>query len=189
VLPFIYSCEASAALFAKTGDGKWMHKRVSWIAEGDKMRALLQRVNSAEVSVGGEVVGAIGQGLLAFVAFARDDTPADGNWIARKILAIRLFEDDSGKMGRSVQDIGGGLLIVSQFTLYGEMRKGTRPDFGRSMAGPQAKEFYENWVARLRQMSALTIQEGRFAAQMAVKLTNDGPVTLMLDSRKTDTEE
>jgi D-aminoacyl-tRNA deacylase len=148
------------------------------------MRALLQRVSSAHVSVENEVIGRIGHGLVAFVAIHKKDRPEDGEWLARKILEVRLFQDDTGKMGRSVRDINGALLIVSQFTLYGNLRKGTRPDFGDSMDSIRAKAFYEDWVARLRQSCSLQIEEGRFAARMAVELVNDGPVTLLIDSRK-----
>ena len=149
------------------------------------MRALIQRVSSAQVAVAGAVIAVIGRGLLVFVAMAKDDTAADGEWLAHKLLSARLFEDDEGKMGRSVQDIRGALLIVSQFTLYGEMRKGARPDFSQSMAGPQAQEFYDAWLARLKQACPLQIEAGQFAAKMAVQLVNDGPVTILLDSRKT----
>jgi len=152
------------------------------------MRALLQRVSSAQVSVDGQVVGAIGPGLLVLLGIRKDDTDADGDWIARKILAIRIFEDDAGKMNRSVQDIGGALLVVSQFTLYGSLLKGTRPGFSDAMPGPQAKVFYDAWVAKLRQSCALEIKEGVFAATMAVQLVNAGPVTIMLDSRRKEAE-
>ncbi|HYG77315.1 MAG TPA: D-aminoacyl-tRNA deacylase [Planctomycetota bacterium] len=147
------------------------------------MRALIQRVSSASVTVDGKVTGQIGAGLLVLLGIHKLDTPEDGEWLARKILAARIFEDEHGKMGRSVQDINGGLLIVSQFTLYGDMRKGNRPDFTDSMPGPQAREFYTQWVARLRQSCALRIEEGIFAAKMDVALVNDGPVTILVDSR------
>jgi len=152
------------------------------------MRALLQRVSSAQVSVDGQVVGAIGPGLLVLLGIHKADTDADGDWIARKILAIRIFEDDAGKMNRSVQEIGGALLVVSQFTLYGSLLKGTRPGFSDAMPGPQAKVFYDAWVAKLRQSCTLEIKEGVFAATMAVQLVNDGPVTIMLDSRRKEDE-
>jgi D-tyrosyl-tRNA(Tyr) deacylase len=147
------------------------------------MRALIQRVSSAKVEVAGAALGSIGRGLLVFVGFAKDDTAADGDWIIRKLLSARLFEDEKGKMGRSVADIQGALLVVSQFTLYGDMRKGARPDFGQSMEGPKAREFYEAWLASLKQACSLQIETGRFAADMAVHLVNDGPVTIWLDSR------
>ena len=150
------------------------------------MRALIQRVSSAQVSVDGQVVASIGRGLLVLLGIHKHDTAADGDWIARKLVALRIFEDDAGKMNLSVQDLGGALLIVSQFTLYGSLLKGTRPGFSDSMPGTQAKVFYETWLAGLRRSCSLEIKEGVFAAKMAVQLVNDGPVTLMLDSRSTD---
>lgn len=150
------------------------------------MRALIQRVSSAQLSVDSQVVSAIGRGLLVLLGIHRSDTEADGDWIARKIVALRIFEDDAGKMNRSVQDIGGALLIVSQFTLYGSLLKGTRPGFSDSMPGPQAKVFYDAWLAKLRQSCGLEIKSGIFAAKMAVQLVNDGPVTIMIDSRRTN---
>lgn len=153
------------------------------------MRALIQRVSSAQVSVDGQVVSAIGRGLLVFLGIHKHDTEADGEWIARKLVALRIFEDDAGKMNRSVQDIGGALLIVSQFTLYGRLLKGTRPGFSDSMPGAGAKVFYDAWLAKLRQSCSLEIKEGVFAAKMAVQLVNDGPVTLMIDSRSKGAEE
>jgi D-tyrosyl-tRNA(Tyr) deacylase len=144
---------------------------------------LIQRVSSAQVSVDGQAVSAIGRGLLVLLGIHKNDTEADGDWIARKLVALRIFEDEAEKMNRSVQDIGGALLIVSQFTLYGSLLKGTRPGFSDSMPGEQARVFYNAWLAKLRQSCNLEIKEGVFAAKMAVQLVNDGPVTLMLDSR------
>jgi D-tyrosyl-tRNA(Tyr) deacylase len=152
------------------------------------MRALIQRVSSAQVSVDGQVVSAIGPGLLVLLGIRKDDTDADGDWIMRKILAIRIFEDDAEKMNRSVQDIGGALLVVSQFTLYGSLLKGTRPGFSDAMPGEQARAFYAAWMAKLRQATTLEVKEGVFAASMAVQLVNNGPVTIMLDSRKSEAE-
>lgn len=148
------------------------------------MRALLQRVSYAHVSVDNEVISTIGNGLLILVGIHKSDAAVDGGWIIRKVLSARIFEDESGKMGRSIVDIGGEILIVSQFTLYGEMRKGTRPDFSDSMAGSLAREFYNQWVADFRKACSLTLREGRFAATMKVQSVNEGPVTLMLDSRQ-----
>ena len=147
------------------------------------MRALLQRVSSAQVTVDNAVVGSIQRGLLVFAGIGKTDTESDGDWIIEKIRAVRIFEDEQGKMGKSLSDINGELLIVSQFTLYGNLRKGTRPDFGDSMSVAQAREFYEKWVAKFRQACPLKIEEGRFAAKMAVQLVNDGPVTIMIDSQ------
>jgi D-tyrosyl-tRNA(Tyr) deacylase len=147
------------------------------------VRALIQRVASARVEVEGRPVGAIGRGLLVLVGMHRDDTPADGEWLARKVLALRVFEDEQGKMARSVGDVGGEILVVSQFTLHGELNKGTRPDFGAAMPTEAAAKFYADWVALLRRNCALRVEEGRFGAMMQVHLVNDGPVTLMVDSR------
>jgi D-tyrosyl-tRNA(Tyr) deacylase len=148
-----------------------------------EMRALLQRVASASVTVNGQTVGSIDRGLLVLVGIHKDDTPADGDWLAAKILQARIFEDDAGKMNRSITDIAGELLIVSQFTLYGDLRKGTRPSFSDSMPGEAARVFYANWVAKLRNITTLKIEKGRFAENMQVALINNGPVTLLLDSR------
>jgi D-tyrosyl-tRNA(Tyr) deacylase len=153
------------------------------------MRALLQRVSSASVTVDGQITGQIERGLLVLLGIHKNDTPANGEWLARKILQARIFEDDAGKMNRSVADIGGGLLIVSQFTLYGDLSKGTRPSFSDSMPGEQAKVFYTDWVAKLRQTCALKIEEGIFAATMQVKLVNEGPVTILIDTAKPDAND
>ena len=147
------------------------------------MRALIQRVESAEVTVSGERIASIARGLLVFVGIHRDDGPQDGEKLIKKILALRIFEDDLGKMGRSVSDIKGELLIVSQFTLFGELSKGTRPDFSASMNGDDARFFFSAWMLKLRASTNLKIEEGQFGAHMKVQLVNDGPVTLMLDTR------
>jgi D-tyrosyl-tRNA(Tyr) deacylase len=148
------------------------------------MRALLQRVSSASVTVDGQITGQIERGLLVLLGIHKNDTPENGEWLAKKILQARIFEDDAGKMNRSVADIGGGLLIVSQFTLYGDLSKGTRPSFSDSMPGEQARVFYTDWVAKLRQTCSLKIEEGIFAATMQVKLVNEGPVTILIDSAR-----
>ena len=147
------------------------------------MRALIQRVEAAEVSVDGERVAKISCGLLVLAGIHRDDQADDGEKLIKKILSLRIFEDDAGKMGRSVTDIHGTLLIVSQFTLFGALNKGTRPDFSASMSGESARQFFHDWMLRLRASTNLTVEEGRFGAHMKVRLINDGPVTLMLDSR------
>jgi D-tyrosyl-tRNA(Tyr) deacylase len=136
------------------------------------------------VTVDGRITGQIERGLLVLLGIHKDDTPADGEWIARKILAARIFEDDAGKMNRSVGDIGGGLLVVSQFTLYGDLSKGTRPSFSDSMPGEAARTFYADWVSKLRGSCSLKVEEGIFAASMQVSLVNEGPVTILLDSAK-----
>lgn len=148
------------------------------------MRALIQRVTSAQVTVDGAAIGKIGKGLLLLVGIHRDDTREDGEWLIRKILSVRLFEDDAGKMGRSIDDVRGELLVISQFTLYGDLSKGTRPDFGAAMPVALAKPFFEEWMKQLRFATPLNVAEGRFAAHMAVESINDGPVTLLIDSRK-----
>jgi D-tyrosyl-tRNA(Tyr) deacylase len=150
------------------------------------MRALLQRVSSATVSIDdGQITGSISRGLLVLVAIHKDDTlAADGQWIASKILQARIFEDPAGKMNLSVTDVVGELLVVSQFTLYGDLRKGTRPSYSDAMPPDPARAFYHQWLELLRGMTPLKIAQGRFAAKMQVALVNDGPVTLMLDSRR-----
>lgn len=145
------------------------------------MRALLQRVTSASVTVDGTVIGEIGAGLLVFIGFGKTDTPAEGDWMIKKILAARIFSDEAGKMNKSVVDINGAILVVSQFTLYGDLKQGTRPGFSDSMPGEQARDFYAKWVASLRGACALKIQEGQFAADMKVQLLNDGPVTIWIE--------
>src|SRR5206468_9140394 len=130
-------------------------------------RALIQRVSRASVTVEGQVTGAISRGLLVLVAIHKDDTlTAAGDWLAQKILQLRVFEDDAGKMNRSVTDVQGELLVVSQFTLYGDLRKGTRPSYSDAMPGDAARAFYANWVNKLRSMTTLKIAEGVFAATM-----------------------
>jgi D-tyrosyl-tRNA(Tyr) deacylase len=148
------------------------------------MRALLQRVSRASVTVDGRITGSIERGLLALVGIHKDDTLiADGQWLAAKILQARIFEDDDGKMNRSIADIKGELLLVSQFTLYGDLHKGTRPSYSDAMPGEAARAFWTEWVSQLRAMTKLKVAEGIFAAMMRVELVNEGPVTVMIDSR------
>ena len=151
------------------------------------MRALVQRVSSANVVVEGEVLGEIGTGFLVLLGCGRDDGPDDLEWIVRKISQLRVFADDSGKMNWSLLDAGASALVVSQFTLYGDCRKGNRPSFSRAMAPEQAESMVEQVVVALRQRGIHT-ETGRFGADMRVSLVNEGPVTLMLDSenRKRD---
>lgn len=146
------------------------------------MRAVIQRVHAARVEVEGEVVGAIGRGLCAFVGMHEGDGEADAERTARKLVELRVFEDDRGKMARSVADIGGSLLIVSQFTLLGDVSRGNRPSFTRAMAPEPAREAIERFVERLRGRG-LQVETGRFGADMRVVVDNDGPVTILLDSR------
>ena len=148
------------------------------------MRALLQRVGSARVRIGGAVVGEIGRGLLVFVGVGRDDTIDDVQYLAAKICDLRVFESDSGTpMDRSVLDVGGALLVVSQFTLYGDVRKGRRPSFDGAAPPDDARRRYEEFVRELR-ATHVPVATGEFQAMMQVELVNDGPVTLLIDSRK-----
>ena len=144
------------------------------------MRVVLQRVIRASVEVGGVVVGEIGNGLLALVAFAPDDADQI-DWMAEKLLGLRIFSDESGKMNRSVVDVSGSLLVVSQFTLYGDTRKGRRPSFVDAAPPEVASALYATFVARLRE-AEIAVATGEFGADMKVELVNDGPVTLIIDS-------
>ena len=146
------------------------------------MRALLQRVTEARVTVDGAVTGEIGAGLLVLLGVSKPDTEADAEFMAQKVLNLRIFEDEQGKMNRSVLETGGGLLVVSQFTLYGDCRKGRRPSFDDAAPAAQAKALYEHFVEAARR-SGLRVETGIFQAHMVVTLTNDGPVTLLVESR------
>ncbi|MDI3257486.1 MAG: D-aminoacyl-tRNA deacylase [Kyrpidia sp.] len=146
------------------------------------MRAVVQRVSRAEVRVDGRAVARIGSGLLVLVGVARDDGEADALWLAEKVAGLRVFPDETGKMGRSVSDVGGAVLTVSQFTLLGDCRKGRRPDFTGAAPGEAAKGLFETVNEHLR-AKGLPVETGRFGAHMEVDLVNDGPVTLWLDSR------
>jgi len=145
------------------------------------MRALLQRVTRASVVVEGSVVGEIGAGLLILLGVAKPDTVADAEYLADKILNLRIFSDAEGKMNRSLLDIQGSLLVVSQFTLYGDCRKGRRPGFDAAAPAEQARALYESFVEIARR-SGLRVETGVFQAHMEVALINDGPVTLMLET-------
>jgi D-tyrosyl-tRNA(Tyr) deacylase len=147
------------------------------------MRAVVTRVASAEVRVNGNVVGSIGRGLLVLAGVEKDDTPVDAGFVASKVKGLRVFEDSEGKMNLSVEDVGGGVLAVSQFTLLGDCRKGRRPSFVQAGEPGSAKELFEELVRRLQE-SGLTVETGEFGAHMEVESVNDGPVTLLLDSRK-----
>jgi len=146
------------------------------------MRVVAQRVSSASVDVGGETVGAIGKGLLLLVGVTHDDTEADAKWMADKIAGLRIFEDGDGKMNLSVLEVGGSVLSVSQFTLYGDCRKGRRPNFMEAARPELAEPLYETLNRMLREQG-LTVETGRFGAMMEVRLVNDGPVTLILDTK------
>lgn len=145
------------------------------------MRAVLQRVKQAGVSVDGRVTGRIGSGLLVFLGVGVNDTDDDLDYICRKIKDIRIFEDGEGKMNLSVEEAGGEILLVSQFTLYADTRKGRRPGFSDAARPETAVEMYNGAVDKLRAMG-LTVETGEFQALMAVELINDGPVTILLDS-------
>jgi D-tyrosyl-tRNA(Tyr) deacylase len=147
------------------------------------MRAVVQRVSRAEVRIGDRVVGRIGAGLVVLVGIAREDTPEAGQWLAEKIVNLRVFDDAEGRMNRSVVESGGGVLCVSQFTLYGDCRKGRRPSYDRAAAPEAAVTLYESFVASLRSLG-VKVETGEFRAMMDVELINDGPVTLLLDSEK-----
>ncbi|HTN75193.1 MAG TPA: D-aminoacyl-tRNA deacylase [Pirellulaceae bacterium] len=147
------------------------------------MRAVVQRVSQASVTVAGEVVGQIERGLLVLLGVATDDTAADARTLAEKIVQLRIFDDADGKMNLALIDIGGGLLAVSQFTLFGDCRKGRRPSFIAAAPPELAEQLYETFVSVARSQGVM-VQTGRFRAQMDVALVNDGPVTLLLDSRK-----
>jgi D-aminoacyl-tRNA deacylase len=147
------------------------------------MRIILQRVKQASVETGGEVVGSISQGVLALLGAGKDDTDQDVEYLVEKVLGLRIFEDDTGKMNLSVTDIGGEVLVVSQFTLYADCRKGRRPSFDKAAQPDLAEDLYEKFVQRIRDFG-VPVQTGKFGAMMDVHLTNSGPVTLMLDSKR-----
>ena len=145
------------------------------------MRAVIQRVKESSVKVDNETIGRIGQGLLVLLGVAKGDIPSDADYLANKIVNLRIFEDDDAKMNQSLLSIGGKMLVVSQFTLLGDCRKGRRPSFVAA-AGPQkALELYENFVQQVRRFG-IPVETGRFQALMEVALINDGPVTLILES-------
>jgi D-tyrosyl-tRNA(Tyr) deacylase len=145
------------------------------------MRAVVQRVSRAAATVGGEPVGSIGPGLLALVGIRRGDDDAAGRWLCDKLLRLRVFEDGEGRMNRTVAEAGGGILLISQFTLYGDVRKGNRPGFDEAAPPGEAEPLYDRMVAYLREVSPVPVATGRFRAEMAVELVNDGPVTILLE--------
>lgn len=147
------------------------------------MRAVIQRVTRASVEVDGAIVGKIGPGLLVLLGVAREDGESDAHYIADKILGLRIFPDDEGKMNRSLADCGGSVLLVSQFTLLGDTAKGRRPGFDRAAPPELARALYEKVATDLRTQGA-PVETGLFGAHMAVELVNDGPVTFILDSRR-----
>ena len=146
------------------------------------MRAVVQRVSRASVRVDGRVTGQIGSGLLVLIGIVSTDGPADLEYIASKVRELRIFSDDAGRMNRSLRDTGGGLLVVSQFTLAGDARKGRRPSFDDAAAPDVAREIFERLLTRMRTDGP--IETGEFQAHMEVELINDGPVTILLDSQR-----
>ncbi|MEM1057177.1 MAG: D-aminoacyl-tRNA deacylase [Bacteroidota bacterium] len=145
------------------------------------MRALVQRVSEASVHVGGTTVGAIGPGLLVLLGVREGDTETQADWVANKLAALRVFPDAEGRMNRSLVDIGGEALVVSQFTLYGSLKKGTRPSFSKAAPPAEAERLYKHVVARLSVALGREVPTGRFGAHMEVRLVNDGPVTLLIE--------
>ena len=147
------------------------------------MRAVVQRATRASVTVNSEVIGEIGKGLVVLLGIARDDIEKDAEYLVEKIAALRVFDDESGRMNRSVTDVHGGVLIVSQFTLYGDVRRGLRPSWIDAAPPEMAEPLYEYFVQQARTLIA-QVSTGSFRAMMQVELVNDGPVTILLDSRK-----
>ena len=147
------------------------------------MRAVVQRVSRSQVTVNGEITGQIGLGLLVLLGVGRDDTEADAIYLAEKICGLRVFEDDQGRMNRGVQEVGGSVLAVSQFTLYGDVRRGKRPSFDAAAHPEKARRLYEFLVEKIR-VAGLRCETGRFQEMMKVELVNEGPVTILLDSGK-----
>lgn len=148
------------------------------------MRAVVQRVSDAHVTIDGHVVGEIGNGLTVLLGVGHGDTEQDAAYLCDKIIGLRIFEDDDGKMNRSLLDIGGSLLVVSQFTLYGDCRRGRRPSFSDAADPAIARRLYEHFMALAREQQ-VTVASGEFQATMQVAIHNEGPVTLLLDSRRT----
>lgn len=146
------------------------------------MRAVIQRVSESSVAVNGDVVGSIGPGLMVLLGVTHEDTEKDADFLADKIINLRIFSDDAGKMNRSLLDIGGEILVVSQFTLYGDCRKGRRPSFIQAADPDKGNTLYEYYVEKVRE-KGVTTATGRFGAMMAVSLVNDGPVTLIVESK------
>ncbi len=146
------------------------------------MRALVQRVTSGSVTIGGEIAGAIGPGLVILFGVTHADTPADAEYLAAKCAELRIFEDEAGKMNRSLLDVGGSALIVSQFTLYGDTSHGRRPSFTEAARPEQAIPLYEAFIAAVR-TRGVRVETGKFGAEMQLEIHNDGPVTILLESK------
>lgn len=149
------------------------------------MRAVVQRVSRAEVRVDQKTVGKIGKGILVLLGIGQEDDEQDLQWLADKVMNLRIFEDENDKMNLSVLDVGGQVLVVSQFTLYGDCRKGKRPSYSSAAAPQDAEKLYEAFVKFIEEKYGIKVETGVFQAMMEVELVNDGPVTLLLDSKKT----
>ncbi|MCQ5184928.1 D-aminoacyl-tRNA deacylase [Phascolarctobacterium faecium] len=147
------------------------------------MRAVVQRVDSAAVEVEGAMVGSVGKGILVLLGVEKEDTDRDLEYLLDKVAGLRIFEDEQEKMNLSIADVGGGLLVVSQFTLYGDCRKGKRPSFDKAAGAEMANAYYEKFVDGAR-AKGLSVGTGKFQAHMLVSLVNNGPVTILLDSKK-----
>jgi D-tyrosyl-tRNA(Tyr) deacylase len=150
------------------------------------MRVVVQRVSSASVTIAGRVAGRVDRGLLVLLGIEAADTAADGDWLAGKLVALRIFADEAGQMNKSVADIGGGILLISQFTLHASTRKGTRPSFNAAARPEHAEPLYQQFIVQLATALGRPVQTGEFGAMMEVALVNDGPVTLIIDSKSRD---
>ena len=147
------------------------------------MRVVVQRVSQSNVKVSGEVIGEINEGLMVLVSFVDEDNDTDLGWMTKKIINLRIFNDDKGKMNRSVQDVGGDILLISQFTLHGSTKKGNRPSFIKAAKPDFANVMYERFIKVLEQSLGKEIQTGEFGGDMKVSLVNDGPTTIIIDSK------
>ena len=147
------------------------------------MRVVVQRVSQSNVKVSGEIIGEINEGLMVLVSFVDEDNDTDLGWMTKKIINLRIFNDDEGKMNRSVQDVGGDILLISQFTLHGSTKKGNRPSFIKAAKPDFANVMYERFIKVLEQSLGKEIQTGEFGGDMKVRLVNDGPTTIIIDSK------
>jgi len=150
----------------------------------DNMRAVVQRVSQSKVTVDDHVVGEISKGLMVLLGVSNADTTKDADYLADKIMKLRIFEDEAGKMNLSIKDVDGELLVVSQFTLYGDCKRGTRPSFSNAAPGDVAEKLYNYFVSKCRESGVKKVQTGCFGAHMILDITNDGPVTILMDSEK-----
>lgn len=148
------------------------------------MRIVIQRAQEAHVKIANKIVGAIQKGLVILIGIEQDDTHEDAEWLIQKITQLRIFSDDSGKMNLSIQDIHGAFLVISQFTLHASTKKGNRPSYIQAARPEQAIPLYEYFIQTLREKSQLTVETGKFGADMQVSLINDGPVTILIDSKR-----